>query len=363
MEINRFNYEEFFILYIDNELNAAERKEVEAFVRSNPDLATELDMLSDTILRPEAKVTFEDKASLLKSEHEHSLINQENYEEYFVLYADDELGADERRQVQEFVYKHPELQATLEAFETARLTPEVIPFPWKEKLYRKERKPAAIAWWKYAAAASVLLIAGALWFTNQPAEPGDTMIAEERPAVKNNPQIQQTENSPSTDLTVNEPGKNADDSRLRAEISAQQITKSGEQSGTGVKTTVANKGATIHPQRKVTIDRTTVDQAPIDEPEVAMVRNIPARITDNSPVVTVALPDETMTTLETVFTQPDVSLDDERTSNVYIANIPVDNPSLKPLLRKASNLVSRVAAIKRGEHRSLSFKNVEITIQ
>ena len=58
MNINRNTYEEFFLLYVDNELSQAERRQVEAFIEENPDLRPELDMLHDVVLRPEESTRY-----------------------------------------------------------------------------------------------------------------------------------------------------------------------------------------------------------------------------------------------------------------------------------------------------------------
>ena len=44
MAITRHNYEEYFLLYADDELSAAERREVEDFLELHPDLVGELDV-------------------------------------------------------------------------------------------------------------------------------------------------------------------------------------------------------------------------------------------------------------------------------------------------------------------------------
>ena len=45
MNINRYNYEEIFLLYTDNELCATDGQLVEQFIRENPDLSAELEAL------------------------------------------------------------------------------------------------------------------------------------------------------------------------------------------------------------------------------------------------------------------------------------------------------------------------------
>ncbi len=49
MTINRNNYEEYFLLYIDRELADGERQMVEDFVRRHPDLEKELAALKQPL--------------------------------------------------------------------------------------------------------------------------------------------------------------------------------------------------------------------------------------------------------------------------------------------------------------------------
>jgi hypothetical protein len=65
MKINMQNYESYCLLYIDNELSAADRMELELFMQAHPTLANELAALQQTVLTPET-LLFEDKAILYR---------------------------------------------------------------------------------------------------------------------------------------------------------------------------------------------------------------------------------------------------------------------------------------------------------
>ncbi len=162
MKLDRNNYEEFFLLYVDNELTAEQRRSVEQFVQEHPDLAMELDILQQTVLPADNSVVFTGKDSLLKNESG-SLINMSNYEEYLISYVDNELNASERNAFEKFLAAHPAVKEELGVYQQTKLEPEEkIVFANKEILYRKEEKVRVISmqWWKIAVAAAVILVAG-----------------------------------------------------------------------------------------------------------------------------------------------------------------------------------------------------------
>jgi len=109
-------------------------------------------------------------------------LTRKTYEEYFLLYVDNELSAAERHGVERFVHDNPDLAQELDALKTAVLTmPEEIHFENKEILFRKENKEAIVlsfAWWRVAAAAVVLLFLGtAVWMFVNLGETRDDSLA------------------------------------------------------------------------------------------------------------------------------------------------------------------------------------------
>ena len=194
MRIDRNNYEEFFILYMDNELTVAERKMVEEFVHKHPDLGEELAMLEQTKLTPDNNIIFESKEDLVKEEKA-PFLSLTNYEDALILYTDNELNTDERIAVEEFASKHPEIKKELDFFlRTRQLSEPQIVFNNKEILYRKEEKTRVITipWWRIAAAAVLILAAGTITYTILNKETGTVNtppVAEIKKPVDNKPGI------------------------------------------------------------------------------------------------------------------------------------------------------------------------------
>ncbi|HEX4374285.1 MAG TPA: hypothetical protein VHZ50_13370 [Puia sp.] len=166
--VNRDNYEEYFLLYTDNELSDAERIAVEEFIKENPDLRGELIMMQQLKLKPEQNIFFGDKNILFRESGENSAINNNNYEEYFLLYADNELNADEKKKVEEFVTSNPALKQEFELLLITQVGPDNnIVFPNKEILYKKsERRIVFLPWMRIASAAAVLLLVGLFVLNN-----------------------------------------------------------------------------------------------------------------------------------------------------------------------------------------------------
>lgn len=232
MNINRHNYEEYFILYMDNELSVDDRQMVEDFVRMNPDLKDELDVLLQSRLIPEKNIVFEGKEELLRNESGAS-INLSNYEEWFMLYVDDELDPERKKEVDKFIAVNPTLKNEFTLLQKTRSHPEEIVFPYKEALYRKTEKVriVSIRWRRIAAAAILLFAIGItaviLLNNNRKTSPVDgTTIAK-----TTNEQKGQTKNS----VVVKPKTNNVSIRQPYKELTAQQPTQQKNQNNSDEK--------------------------------------------------------------------------------------------------------------------------------
>lgn len=158
MIINNDNYEEYFLLYADNELSKYQRIMVEAFIADRPELQKELAEILLTVQKPESDTPLPDLSFLLKSEEE-LFINSDNFEERFVEYHDGELNEHEKALTASYIKKHTDTQEGFSLIGIARLEPETqIVFPHKERLYRNTATVRSL-FIKYAAAAAIAALA------------------------------------------------------------------------------------------------------------------------------------------------------------------------------------------------------------
>ena len=177
--IDTDNYEEFFLLYMDNELTAEERVSVESFLEGHPELRPELQRLMGTRLDPD-NVSFEGRETLLRAE---GFPGPWNIGELQMLWLDDELDADTAARVEDYSRAHPQAAEDLELLKKARLIPEPVVFPDKASLYRHDKKPAPLLPLlarRMAAAAAVLLAVGLFWISREDGSslPGVSLSAE-----------------------------------------------------------------------------------------------------------------------------------------------------------------------------------------
>src|SRR5690349_18999325 len=161
MNINRHNYEEYFILYQDNELDADQRRAVEEFVQNNPDLKDELDAFSQYKLEPDPSIQYQGKEELLRPPVIKGSINLSNYEESLVLYLDNELTDEQVIEMKALIDRHEVVKKEWETIQKIKLQPELVSFGDKSTLYRKEENVRRLApYWRIAAAVILFLLAG-----------------------------------------------------------------------------------------------------------------------------------------------------------------------------------------------------------
>ena len=67
MNINQNNYEAYFLDHLEGTLSYEQEKELQEFLKKNPELKLELDEFSEVTVAPDLDVVFKDKASLKKA--------------------------------------------------------------------------------------------------------------------------------------------------------------------------------------------------------------------------------------------------------------------------------------------------------
>ncbi|MDQ2179359.1 hypothetical protein [Marinifilum sp. D714] len=150
--IDRHNYEEFFLDYLEGNLNDSEKKNLESFLALNPDLKEELEEMC-LIELEEENITF-DKSSLKQIPFE------TDFEDFCVAKLEGDLEREEEISFTKYLNDNLIGKAQYQLYEKTKLKADIdIIYPDREELKRKERK--IIPYWMISGvgiAASILLL-------------------------------------------------------------------------------------------------------------------------------------------------------------------------------------------------------------
>ncbi|HEX6428106.1 MAG TPA: hypothetical protein VF008_10490 [Niastella sp.] len=370
--ITRDNYEAYFVMYVDDELSAADRKAVENFIQQHPDLEEELVMLQQSVLRADERIVFEQKELLFKGLAIPILVNEHNYEQYFVLYGDDELTNEQKDKVEQFVYQHPKYQAEFELIQQAKLVPDnTLTFPDKTYLYRTEEDDSRIVafpWWRLTAAAIALLVIGSLaWYIS--VHPGQSEVAQTDPSTKSSsdsnakPVVipknnkEEINSTPENELAVVETPVSVDPDR-DIKQPGETITKKG-----------SNKKNISKPrniQQPVYVQYKSKQQP---EPPADNEKHFSAKLVDvavgNSyerPVIKSAIAQHTFSEPVAVNTVAEKPEDETDQTPTYVLNTSINKTPLRGFFRKVSRVVDKVTHDDNGKG-GIRIANFEIAVK
>jgi len=191
MKIDRTNYEEFIIGYLDRTLDPVRTAELLLFLEQNPDLKEEASELASISLKPDSEVVYHFKDALIQPADIDAIhLNTSNYNHYFVAALEGDLSATGYEAVETFISRNPGLKKEYELFNLARLKADPsIRYPEPGLL----KKPVAggimrLIYFSAAAAAILILIS----FYLRPERQSTINVAEnikgkEKPAVQTAP--------------------------------------------------------------------------------------------------------------------------------------------------------------------------------
>ena len=134
--INIGNYERFLIDFMDGTLDKEAHALVVLFLEQHPDIAEEFNDLSEFSLNISEDIRI-DKESLIRNDDNPILIHNDNYEEFFIAYAEGDLSANEMMIVEDFLIDNPHLKNDFSIYQNLKLTIDNnLPTVSKEKIQR-----------------------------------------------------------------------------------------------------------------------------------------------------------------------------------------------------------------------------------
>lgn len=166
MRIDKNNYEQYLVDYLDGKLTPVEVSEVLLFLEQNPEIKAEFEGVTGISVKADPEET-SDFSSLKKpayAEVRHA------YENMLVAELEGDLTTEEQIILKQAKQVYPELEQDAALFKHTVIIPEQIVFEHKKEL----KKPVFVplyrqTWLSVAAALLMVSLSAVLWFGNHPA--------------------------------------------------------------------------------------------------------------------------------------------------------------------------------------------------
>jgi len=153
--ITRNNYEEFFLDYIEGEINAPDKVALESFLVQNPDLKKELDEMMGMNIKYEANTVSGESDSLK------AIPFQENFDDFCIAKIEGDLNAYENEAFDKYMASNPNSEKEFYLYLKTKLEADQT-IIFKEKKSLKHRNKGLIIrqfiYTTLAAAASIILL-------------------------------------------------------------------------------------------------------------------------------------------------------------------------------------------------------------
>ena len=160
MNINRDNYEAYFLDFIEGRLSPDQEEVLRRFLKFNPDLEAEIEDIDLLKIEP-THHAFPGKNSLKKElPGSDTEVRDGNFDMFCIAYIEGDLKAKQRQIFEAYLQQYPERRSEFEACKATILKPESVPFPHKSRL--KHRSRMRLTDWRImvpiAAAAAIALM-------------------------------------------------------------------------------------------------------------------------------------------------------------------------------------------------------------
>jgi len=324
MEINRENYEVYFIDYLEGNLDETLMNDFLEFLQQNPDLKEELSMMETAPIVP-GSASFINKEKLYKEKFD----SKKEFNLAAIALIEGDISEAEKAKFDRYLLKHPEKQKEVQQFQQTKLQPDkTVVFAHKNKLYRRALGRTIFLWSSRVAA--VLIVALAIYFYID--QSGENIIDETQMAKMESETTEKEISTEAKKPTVETDKKQAETTEIVPKVTKGTPEKT-QKKETNPKVTKSlretTKGRMVH--KKIAEARTQVEKP---KKIGSLSASLRAASTQN-----IALAKMTIT-----LTENQIQPEEERFfAEVVIEKTGLDNFSFRKITKAGLNLVSNIS--------------------